>query len=263
MMRIALVEDEAALREILVAYLRREGWDVTAFGNVRGAWAAREEDFHLWILDLMLPDGNGFELLKGVRQTYPKMPVIMISARDQDLDRVIGLEMGSDDYLPKPFLPQELLIRAKRLLERVYGSTSDASLGSHGVLNAANSGEFVGNHGNSNGNGTVSGNGHAQGSVVSSAQGTLQLEPYVVDAVRRCVWLNDEMIDLTTKEFDLMLTFAQHRGQAFSREQLLYRVWGDDFFGSDRVVDDLVRRLRRKCPELRLETMYGFGYRAV
>ena len=254
MMRIALVEDEDALREILVAYLQREGWEVVSFNSVKSAWPSREEHFHLWILDLMLPDGNGFELLKGVRQASPKMPVIMISARDQELDRVIGLEMGSDDYLPKPFLPQELLIRTKRLLERVYNSTKIAPENSIDLkISAVQTMSNVNENGNGNGNALAN----------VQANGIILLEPYTVDSIRRCVWLHQEMIDLTTKEFDLMLTFAQHRGQAFSREQLLYRVWGDDFVGSDRVVDDLVRRLRRKCPELRLETMYGFGYRAV
>ncbi len=238
MYRIALVEDEDALREVITAYLRREGWEVDAFEGVRSAWKRIDADYHIWILDLMLPDGNGFEILRNVRQKHSDMPVIMISARDAELDRVIGLEMGSDDYLPKPFLPQELVIRTRRLLERIYGKGNSQLTVQSGLQTSAEES-------------------------IQNGLNIINWEPYKIDSVRRCAWYNHELIDLTTKEFDLLLMFSQHKGQAFSREQLLYRVWGDDFIGSDRVVDDLVRRLRKKCPAIRLETLYGYGYRAV
>ncbi|HSH36193.1 response regulator transcription factor, partial [Schnuerera sp.] len=139
------------------------------------------------------------------------------SARDADIDRVLGLELGSDDYLAKPFLPRELVIRTKNLLERVYGSN-------YQIIN---------------------------------------IPPYIVEEKSRRVKLENGLIDLTSKEFDLLLYFAKNQGIALSREQILEAVWGSNYFGTDRVVDDLIRRLRKKMPKLRIETIYGYGYRMI
>ena len=117
--QINLVEDEESLSQILKAYLVKEGWDVTVFTNGEDALEHVDEPCHLWILDIMLPGVDGYEILKKIKSDGDT-PVIFISARDQDLDRIIGLELGSDDYLAKPFLPRELVIRAKKLLKRVY-----------------------------------------------------------------------------------------------------------------------------------------------
>jgi two-component system response regulator CssR len=168
----------------------------------------------------MLPDIDGYRLLQYIKADDPSIPVIYISARDAELDRVLGLEMGSDDYLPKPFLPRELVIRTRKLLERVYNEPKfDKSL--------------------------------------------IKVPPYLIDEQRRKIMQAGKEIDLTSKEFDLMVLLARNQGQAFSREQVLDHVWGTDYVGSDRVVDDLVRRLRRKLPEFRVETIYGYGYRLV
>jgi two-component system response regulator CssR len=218
---VYLVEDEANLNRLLTSYLSNEGWSVRPFGDGQSARAAIPQPPHLWILDIMLPDIDGFQLIREIKTAAPQVPVIFISARDADLDRVIGLEMGSDDYLAKPFLPRELVIRARNLLSRVYGGNQPQKAGKW------------------------------------------QIDPYAIDAERRQVAANGQPIDLTAKEFDLLVFFAANAGQAFSREHILRQVWGDDYFGSDRVVDDLVRRLRRKLPDLRLETLYGFGYRLV
>ena len=118
--RIHLVEDEVNLNELLTSYLSKEGWDVVPFLNGETARQAIPERPHLWILDIMLPDIDGYQLLREIKADLEVMPVIFISARDAELDRVIGLEMGSDDYLPKPFLPRELVIRTRKLLDRVY-----------------------------------------------------------------------------------------------------------------------------------------------
>jgi two-component system response regulator CssR len=152
------------------------------------------------------------------------MPVIFISARDADLDRVIGLEMGSDDYLAKPFLPRELVIRSRKLLERIYGAPQIET---------------------------------------QPAVSTIVIPPYRIDETRRLLYRQDTIIELTSKEFDFVLFLAKHQGTAFAREQLLNHIWGEDYFGTDRVVDDLVRRIRRKLTDLRLETLYGYGYRLV
>ncbi|MCS5695365.1 response regulator transcription factor [Desulfofundulus thermocisternus] len=217
MFRVYLVEDEVNLNNILVSYLEKEGWEVRSFFDGRSALLAVEEHPHLWILDIMLPDIDGYQLLRSIKEASPDVPVIFISARDADLDRIIGLEMGSDDYLAKPFSPRELVIRVHRLLERVYKPASETSL--------------------------------------------INLYPYVLDENRRVVLKGQNIIELTSKEFDLLLFFARRRGQALSRDQIINHVWGVDYVGSDRSVDDLVRRLRKKMPDLRIETIYGFGYR--
>jgi two-component system response regulator CssR len=221
--RIYLVEDEVNLNQVLTTYLQKEGWEVHSFTTGEGIQPFMHIPADLWILDIMLPDTDGFTLLREIKEKYTQTPVVFISARDAELDRVIGLEMGSDDYLPKPFLPRELVIRVKRLLERVYGS----------------------------------GMGKEQPAELSG------LGPYTIDEQKRMVLDAGGMVDLTSKEFDILLLFKNYQGQAFSREQVLRQVWGNDYFGTDRVVDDLIRRLRKKMPELRIETMYGYGYRMV
>jgi two-component system, OmpR family, response regulator CssR len=215
---IHLVEDEQALNNVLKAYLTKEGWKVTSFLNGEEALAAIDKKPHLWVLDIMLPDIDGFQLLKEIKKTNPDMPVILISARDAELDRVIGLEMGSDDYIAKPFMPRELIIRIKNLLQRVY-TKSETEVKIH------------------------------------------LCGEYVIDESKRSVTYNDHVLDLTAKEFDLLLLFCLNKGQAFSRESVLLHVWGEHYYGSDRVVDDLIRRLRKKMPHIQLQTIYGFGYR--
>jgi two-component system response regulator CssR len=220
--RIYLVEDEANLNQVLTSYLQKEGWQVRSFHNGETARTAIEDPPHLWILDIMLPQVDGYQLIREIKAHRADTPVIFISARDAELDRVVGLEMGSDDYLPKPFLPRELVIRAHKLLQRIY-----------------------------------------QTPTTSSSRNVITLPPYEIDETSRTARAGGEEIELTTKEFDLLLLFAKNVGQAFAREHILRHVWGEDYFGTDRVVDDLVRRLRKKMPELRVETLYGFGYRMV
>lgn len=211
--KIYLVEDDTNLNLVLSSYLRNEGWDVDTFLTGREAQRVIENPPDLWILDIMLPDIDGYKLIREIKQTTPNVPVIFISARDADIDRVVGLELGSDDYLPKPFLPRELVIRARNLLDRFNQGESST------------------------------------------------LPPYTINNKSRIVKHNDKIIDLTSKEYDLLIYFAKNQGIALSREQILNHIWGEDYFGSDRVVDDLVRRLRKKMPELNIETIYGYGYR--
>ncbi len=214
---VYLVEDDKNLNLVLTSYLQKEGWQVVSFLTGNEAMQAIENPPDLWILDIMLPDIDGYHLLQEIKAVSPQVPIIFISARDADIDRVVGLELGSDDYLAKPFLPRELVIRSRNLLERIYSP---------------------------------------------SAQ-THTISPYIINEASRMVKLNEEVIDLTSKEFDLLLYFVKNQGLAISREQILTNIWGTDYFGSDRVVDDLVRRLRKKMPQLCLETIYGYGYRLV
>ncbi len=220
--RIFLVEDESNLNQVLTSYLQQEGWHIRSFQNGQAAKDTIGDKPHLWILDIMLPQIDGYQLIRDIKAHSNDTPVIFISARDAELDRVIGLELGSDDYLPKPFLPRELVIRTRKLLQRIYGEQAAAA-----------------------------------------PKSVLLLPPYEINETARTAMLGATAIDLTSKEFDLLLLFAKNQGQAFSREQILHAAWGSDYFGTDRVVDDLVRRLRKKMPELRLETIYGYGYRML
>ena len=149
------------------------------------------------------------------------MPIIFTSARDQDIDKVMGLELGSDDYVAKPYSVRELMLRVKNLLARSYGMSQNK---------ASNKEDFNG---------------------------------YEIDYDKRIVTENGVNINLTSKEYDLLLFLLQNKSKAFSRDQILDNVWGMDYFGSDRVVDDLMRRLRQKMPNLSVETIYGFGYRLL
>ncbi len=215
---IYLVEDEKTLNTVLKTYLEKEGWKVTSFLTGEEASRFIPQKPHLWILDIMLPDLDGYELLKRIKKVDENVPSIYISARDADLDRIIGLEMGSDDYLAKPFLPKELVVRTKKLLQRIYGQARPS---------------------------------------------VLQYGPYKINQTMRTIEENGAEIALSPKEFDIIFLFASHLGQSFSREEILNLIWGDNYFGSDRVVDDLVRRIRKKVPHLKLETIYAYGYRAV
>ncbi|MBU3156879.1 response regulator transcription factor [Clostridium estertheticum] len=215
--KIYLVEDEENLNDILKSYLQNEGLQVTTFLNGQSARNAIDNNVDLWVLDITLPDIDGFQLLKEIKEKNKDVPVIFISARDQDIDRIIGLEMGSDDYLAKPFMPRELVIRVQKLLNRVYNS--------------------------------------------DKVKQVIIIEGYTIDIERRLVKFNDEVVSMTSGEFDLLLLLINKKGGAVTREQIINDLWGDNYFGSDRVVDDLVRRLRKKIPKLKVETIYGHGYR--
>jgi len=218
---VYLVEDDKSLNSILTSYLKNEGWNVKSFHNGLSAVEVIGEKPDIWVLDIMLPDIDGFELIDKIEANNPEIPVIFISARDEDLDRITGLEKGSDDYIAKPFSPRELVIRIKKIFKRIYGDQEEKQ--------------------------------------------DIQYGNYIVDVQSRVVKTKDnkEVIDLTSREFDLLIFFLKNISHALTREQILNNVWGRDYFGSDRVVDDLIRRLRKKLPDLKIETIYGHGYRLV
>lgn len=217
MYKICLVEDEKNLNSLIKSYLEKEGYEVISCYNGRDAIdKIQDTEIKLWILDIMLGDSvSGYDIIKKVRKTNVNVPVIFTSARDQDLDKIIGLELGSDDYITKPYSPKELVLRVNNIIKRVYSKTEN---------------KFV-------------------------------YETYIIDKNKRLVYENEKIINLTTLEYDLLIMFLDNKNKSFSREDILKIVWGDDYFGSDRVVDDLVRRLRRKMPKLSINTIYGFGYR--
>lgn len=220
MFKIAYVEDELDLSLLVIRYLENEGHQVVHFKSGEDAYDNLHNNFDLWILDIMLPGGvNGYDLIKKIRENNPDMPVIFTSARDQDIDKVMGLELGSDDYLAKPFSIRELVLRVKNILNRVYKFISNSNL--------------------------------------------IEYNEYQIDVERRTVKENDLIINLTAKEYDLLIYLLKNKGKPFSRDQILDNVWGSNYYGSDRVVDDLMRRLRQKMPNLSVETIYGYGYRLL
>jgi len=217
MYKICLVEDEKSLSDLIRTYLEKEEFEVVQFFNGKDALNYVEQGADLWILDIMLGDDiNGYDIIKKIRSINKTVPVIFTSARDQDIDKIIGLEMGSDDYLAKPFSTKELVLRVKNLISRIYKEQE---------VNVIN------------------------------------YEDYIVDINKRAASLDNKEIKLTTLEFDLLLMFLNNKNVSFSREDILNKIWGSDYFGSDRAVDDLVRRLRKKMPKLNISTIYGYGYR--
>ena len=214
---ICYVEDEKDLSSLIKTYLEKAGYEVVCFSNGKDAIDYIGGKVDLWILDIMLEDDvNGYGIIKEIREKDKNVPVIFTSARDQDLDKILGLELGSDDYITKPFSPKELVLRVGNIIKRVYSEKETEKI---------------------------------------------KYLSYDIDLGRRIVEKDNKEIKLTTLEFDLLLLFINNIGKSFSREEILSSVWGDDYFGSDRVVDDLVRRLRKKMKELNISTIYGYGYR--
>jgi len=215
MYKICLVEDEENLNNLIKSYLERDGYEVVQYFNGTDALDHVTDKADVWILDIMLGDAvSGYDIIKKIRETSDT-PVIFTSARDQDLDKIIGLELGSDDYVTKPYSPKELVLRVNNIIKRIYSTQTEK----------------------------------------------ITYENYVVDLDKRLVNEGSKEISLTTLEFDLLVMLLQNKNKSFSRNQILEKVWGENYFGSDRVVDDLVRRLRKKMPKLRLNTIYGYGYR--
>ena len=213
---ISIVEDEKDLNELVKRYLEKEGYEVRAYLTYDDAVIhTTDDDVHLWILDIMLDDKSGFDLIEEIRARNPEVPVIFMSARDKEFDRIIGLEKGSDDYITKPFSPKELILRVNNVIRRTY--RDDVT--------------------------------------------RIQIDGYEIDESQRIVYDHGVEVELTTKEFDLMMLFVKNKGTAFLREQILEKVWDVNYFGSDRVVDDTLRRLRKKMPNLSIHTIYGYGYR--
>jgi DNA-binding response OmpR family regulator len=225
---ILVVEDETAMNDLIRAELEAEGHVVRQAHD--GAAALRmvhEQPPQLVILDWMLPGLDGLSVCRQLRQEY-LMPIIMLTARAEEVDRVLGLEVGADDYLVKPFGVRELLARTRAALRRVE---LEAKRGQ-----TAGSDEKV------------------------IVQGSLRLEPSSHRAT-----LDGAELALTPKEFELLLLFAANPGRAFNREFLIERIWGGEFDGFDRAVDNHIRRLRQKLGDYgdKIATVWGVGYRFI
>jgi DNA-binding response OmpR family regulator len=225
---VLIIEDDPKIVELLSLHLGDIGLscESVASGN-RGLKRALEADFRLVILDLMLPGMEGFEVCKRIRAEKGKLPILMLTAKSEELDKVLGLELGADDYITKPFSIRELLARVKAILRRTeaYGDDGTAAEGKllqHGDLR--------------------------------------------IDLEKRTVAVADRKIDLTAKEYDLLVLFASSPGRAYNRQQLLDSVWGYQFEGYHHTVNSHINRLRTKIeadparPRY-IRTVWGFGYR--
>ena len=217
MYTICLVEDEENLNNLITTYLKKEGYNVISL--TKGSDAINlDNNVDLWILDIMLEDDvSGYDVIKHIREKNEIVPVIFTSARDQDLDKIIGLELGSDDYITKPYSPKELILRVNKIIKRVYNKSFDK----------------------------------------------IKYDDYEIDISKRLIIYNNKEIVLTTLEFDLLILFIKNVDKSLDRELILNKIWGNTYYGSDRVVDDLVRRLRKKMPKLKISTIYGYGYKLV
>jgi DNA-binding response OmpR family regulator len=218
---IVVIEDDPNIADLVDLYLRREGWRVLSTGDAdNGLEVIRRERPRLAILDIGLPGGrDGFEVCRILR-AESDIPLLFLTARDDEIDRILGLELGADDYLTKPFSPRELVARVKAVLRR----TDRPPTAPVPVLDLGGS--------------------------------------LIVDPARREVRLGDELVALTTREFDLLALLAERRGLVLSRQQLLEGAWGRDWYGDERTVDVHIAQLRKKLsPSLRLATLRGVGYR--
>lgn len=223
---ILLVDDEPNIVELARLYLERDGFRVQSVGDGLSALdAVARLSPALVVLDVMLPGLDGFEVCRQLRAAQNLVPVMMVTARDEDIDRILGLELGADDYLTKPFNPRELVARVKAILRRMVRT---GETGKKQTL-------------------------------------ALILGDLCLDEARHEVHLKDRLVDLRTQEFEVLRVLMQHVGLVLTREQLLNLAWGFDFYGQTRTVDMHVAQLRRKLAGSRvlIETVTGVGYKLV
>ena len=222
MKKILIIEDEESIRGFLKINLKRNGYEVIEADNGElGVKLALKEKPAIIILDVMLPGIDGFKVSKIIRNEDEKVGIIMLTAKSQDLDKIMGLEYGADDYIIKPFNPMELLLRIKALLRRISDYEEKK-----GII-----------------------------------QGKFKLDIYA-----KRIFKNNKEIDLTPKEYSIIKLFIENPNKAFSRDELMDLVWGEDYIGDPKIVDVNIRRLRSKieCSSLNekfIETIWGFGYR--
>ncbi len=222
MKTILVVDDEENIRELATLYLEKEGFRVTTAADGEAALeAARRSDPDLIVLDVMMPKLDGLEVCRTIRRDSD-VPILMLTARSEDIDRIVGLELGADDYMGKPFNPRELTARVKAILRRAEGGPQ-------------------------------------------RRRSAVTVGPLTIDWQRREATINGEQMTLRTKEFDLLRALAEHEGVVLTREQLLERVWGYDYYGETRTVDVHITQVRRKIGDVgvSIQTVRGVGYKLV
>lgn len=223
MKHIFLVDDEPEIRHLVTKYLEKEGYKVTSFSS--GAYVLEEIlrlSPDLLVLDIMLPGEDGLSLCRRIREKY-EIPIVFVSARGDEVDRIVGLELGGDDYLAKPFSPRELVARIKNLLRR---------------MDQVHNGPKT---------------------TTVSCGNTLY------DDTKRSFLVNGKALDLTMKEFNTIGLLLNNLNMPVTRDQLLEKVWGYDFYGDERIIDDVIKRLRKKLKEsdatTEIKTVWGYGYK--
>jgi DNA-binding response OmpR family regulator len=210
---VLVVEDDESIRELLTFHLGKGGFEVVSAGDAKSAWA-QLSGVEAVVLDWMLPDASGLAWLRRLRASvHSTIPVLMLTARASEFDRVEGLESGADDYMVKPFSAPELVARVRALLRRIRPTPK------------------------------------------------IQLGKLAIDVAAARVTLAGKPVRLTRREFDLLLFLAGHPGRVFSRSELLDRVWGHEFIGTERTVDQHVAQLRALLGSVLIETVRGRGYR--
>ncbi|GAB2481490.1 response regulator transcription factor [Alkalibacterium psychrotolerans] len=227
-MHILMIEDNESVCEMIEMFFIKEEWESTFIHNGKAGlntYLDSPETFDLVVLDLMLPEMDGITICREIRKQSPTVPIIMLTAKDSESDEVIGLEVGADDYVTKPFSPLTLVARIKSLLRRAHQSRTDSD----------------------------------------SIQYEIETEHLKMDRTTREVILYNKLLDnLTPKEFDLLYTLANSPRRVFSREQLLQLVWDYEYFGDERTVDAHIKKLRQKLAENGpqvIQTVWGVGYK--
>ena len=218
MFKILVVDDEKSIREVIRTYAEFEGHEVVeAVDGLDAIDKVKEEDFDVIVMDIMMPRLDGFSSYKEIKK-IKNIPVLMLSARSEEYDKLFGFEIGIDDYVTKPFSPKELMARLNVIVNR---------------------------------NNKVEEN------------KTMEFEGLKIDLDGRVVFVDDEMIDLTPKEYDLLVYMVKNKNIALSRDKLLNQVWGYDFYGEDRTVDTHIKMLRNSIKEYRksIITVRGVGYK--
>lgn len=219
---IFVVDDEHNIRDLIRKYLEKENYLVTVFENAKNVVSEINRlKPDLLVLDIMMPGNDGLELCKEIRK-YSEIPIVFVSARDEELDRILGLELGADDYLSKPFSPRELVARIKNIFRRLDKN------------NKVNTEDLI-------------------------------IRDIKIECHRRYIVKDGTELKFTMKEYDLLEFLIKNKNMPFTREQLLEKVWGYDYIGDIRVIDDLIKRLRKKLLEagtvLEIITVWGYGYR--
>jgi DNA-binding response OmpR family regulator len=230
--KVLIIDDEIALQETLAYNLAKEGYDIMVAGDGKNALEKADQfEPDMIILDIMLPGMDGFEVCQQLRKKT-NAPILMLTARDDEIDRVVGLEVGADDYLTKPFSMRELIARVKAQLRRMKLLREETS----------------------------------KNEEETTIKRKFTFGNLIIDPSRREILLENTTLSLKPKEYDLMVFFAEHHRQVLTREQILQNVWGWDYFGGSRTIDVHTRWLREKIekdPEhpLRIVTVRGSGYR--
>ncbi len=234
MKHILVAEDEAAIREFVVINLKRSGYKVTQAENglqALEAYKNSDEEIDIAILDIMMPEMDGLTVCKEIRSLNDNIGIIMLTAKTQEMDKITGLMMGADDYVTKPFSPSELMARVDAIYRRVSVNSKSADKSSES--------EYL-----------------------------LKSGDFVLNLRNRTLTKNGKLIELTQVEFQIMEYFLTNQGAALDRNDILSHVWGDNYFGEDKVVDVNIRRLRMKIEDVpsapsHLTTVWGMGYKWI